>query len=98
MVAKVQGATYSQVINALGGNLASDLSNLENIRNASSLSNALIETWTYKPLVGVTTYTDATGLTIFYEYDGLGRLKSDGISTSSQTEKKHSYIYNFITQ
>ena len=98
MVAKVQGATYSQVINALGGNLASDLSNLENIRNASSLSNALIETWTYKPLVGVTTYTDATGLTTFYEYDGLGRLKSDGISTSSQTEKKHSYEYNFITQ
>lgn len=98
MVAKVQGATYSQVINALGGSLASDLSNLEDIRNASSLSNALIETWTYKPLVGVTSYTDATGLTTFYEYDGLGRLKSDGISTSSQTEKKHSYIYNFITQ
>ena len=98
MVAKVQGATYSQVINALGGSLASDLSNLEDIRNASTLSNALIETWTYKPLVGVTTYTDATGLTTFYEYDGLGRLKSDGISTSSQTEKKHSYIYNYITQ
>ena len=98
MVAKVQGATYSQVINALDGNLASDLSNLEDIRNASSLSNALIETWTYKPLVGVTSYTDATGLTTFYEYDGLGRLKSDGISTSSQTEKKHSYEYNFITQ
>ena len=98
MVAKVQGATYSQVISALGGSLANDLSNLENIRNASTLSNALIETWTYKPLVGVTSYTDATGLTTFYEYDGLGRLKTDGIRTSSQTEKKHSYEYHYITQ
>jgi YD repeat-containing protein len=37
--------------------------------------NALMTTYTYEPLVGVTSITDAANVTIYYEYDDLGRLK-----------------------
>ncbi|WEA00357.1 hypothetical protein [Mucilaginibacter sp. SJ] len=33
-------------------------------------------TYTYSPLIGVTSSTDAKGLTTYYEYDGLGRLQN----------------------
>lgn len=91
MIARVQNATYSQVASALGGS-----ADMEVLRKSSSLTNSMIETWTYLPLVGVKTYTDVTGLTTVYEYDGLGRLKSDSIKTPERTEIKHSYEYNFL--
>lgn len=43
------------------------------IRNMAP-ANAMILTYTYKPLVGVTSITDPRGRSIFYEYDSFGRL------------------------
>jgi YD repeat-containing protein len=38
-------------------------------------SNAMMKTYTYNPLVGMTSATDENGKTTYYEYDGFGRLQ-----------------------
>lgn len=48
---------------------------LNNLRNASALSNTMITTFTYKPLIGVSTITDSKGDTQTFTYDNLGRLQ-----------------------
>jgi YD repeat-containing protein len=44
------------------------------IRNA--LPNAMVTTYTYKPLIGLASVTDAKGYTMYYEYDSFGRLSA----------------------
>lgn len=50
-------------------------SELNNIRTGLMNSNALVKTYTYSPLIGMTSETDSAGKTIYYEYDIYGRLK-----------------------
>ena len=38
--------------------------------------NSQVNSYTYRPLVGVTSITDAKGMTTYYEYDSFQRLKS----------------------
>lgn len=84
-VAEIRGATYEEVKTALGRNVAlADIERavthtvfidkLNNLRR--SLPEALITTYTYKPLVGMTTTTDAAGRMKTFYYDGVGRLKA----------------------
>lgn len=97
MIARIQNATYSQVMAALSNSGKANAC-IDDVRKSGTLYNTMIESWTYLPLVGIKTYTDQTGMTTVYEYDGLGRLKSDGIQYPGGTEIKHSYEYNFLNK
>ncbi|WP_347924802.1 hypothetical protein [Pontimicrobium sp. SW4] len=48
---------------------------LNSIRNNSALNNALMTSFTYDPMVGVTSVTDPRGDTVYYEYDQYNRLE-----------------------
>ncbi|WP_190809219.1 hypothetical protein [Flagellimonas sp. S3867] len=78
-VAKVENATRSQIealsefstgFHAGDGNLTTAEENA-----LRGLSGALITTYSYDPLVGVTSITDPSGYTINYVYDSNNRLK-----------------------
>ena len=45
------------------------------IRNHSSLNKSQMSSYTYDPLVGITSMTDPRGYTVYYEYDEFNRLK-----------------------
>lgn len=59
-----------------------------------------IQTWDYKPLIGVISHTDASGQTTLYDYDGLGRLKSESrmVNGTAIPEIIHEYEYNYKNQ
>lgn len=82
-IAKIENATYGMVTSYVAnlqtlsstGTEASLLTALNNLRNASELTNAIVTTYTYKPLIGVSTVTDSKGYRMSYEYNEFNRLK-----------------------
>lgn len=87
-IAKVIGATYAQVsllstaivsasdLDALNPTNELSLVNaLDNFRKNASLSGMQITTYTYDPLVGVTSITPPNGIREVYIYDTANRLK-----------------------
>ncbi|MHC0443101.1 hypothetical protein [Flavobacterium sp. 3-210] len=80
-IAKIENASYGDV-----SGYVSNLQNLSDAANETSLLNALdslrtalpyamITTYTYKPLIGISTVTDPKGDVITYKYDTSGRLE-----------------------
>lgn len=80
-IAKIEKVSYadiqSQVANlqslSNSGTEANLLAALSTLRN--SLPDAMVTTYTYKPLIGVSTITDPKGDKITYIYDNFNRLK-----------------------
>lgn len=81
-IAKIEGVLYenlpSNFVNSAitASNLLSEsdlLTALNNLR--VQIPNAMITTYTYKPLIGVSSITDLKGDTQYYIYDEFNRLK-----------------------
>ncbi|WP_369012978.1 RHS repeat domain-containing protein [Flavobacterium anhuiense] len=76
-VAKIDNATYNETIALPGFNSAitGGLSDTQETTLRNGLPNAMITTYTYKPLFGVSTITDPKGDTTTFTYDNFGRLE-----------------------
>ena len=89
-IAKIENASYPDVCKAVGnGNESTGKSTLEAITSKAQpnaadfttinnlrtqLPNALITTYIYKPLVGITSQTNPRGIKTSYDYDAFGQL------------------------
>ncbi|WP_176954449.1 RHS repeat domain-containing protein [Niabella drilacis] len=80
-VAKIVGSNYSTIRQLVDSSVLNNgdsvqirqqLSNLRNSLSASS--GVLVTTFLYDPLIGMTSQTTPSGNTIYYDYDGIGRL------------------------
>jgi len=109
LVAEIKNATLSQVASVLGisvEQLASASSpspaTLSGLHSNTALSDAMVTTWTYLPMVGITSQTDPSGMATYYSYDSLGRLKEvyryegNAVSPSNKRILKQ-YTYHTIT-
>ncbi|WP_160711435.1 RHS repeat domain-containing protein [Chitinophaga solisilvae] len=77
-VAAVKGMTYAVADGIVNAGIVSSSYDDTEIRNRlAALRNTagvLVNTYTFRPLLGMTSATDPSGQTIYYEYDGFGRL------------------------
>ncbi|MEM9685565.1 MAG: hypothetical protein AAF934_01415 [Bacteroidota bacterium] len=102
-IAKLEGISYSEIdpvaianLQTLSDNDTDALSEqtLRNVLNAlrSSHPDAVITTFTYDPLVGVTSSTDPKGYTSFYTYDDFNRLAA---TKDTHNDIVEAYSYNY---
>ena len=68
---------------------SSDFTTINNLR--SQLPNALVTTYTYKPLVGVATMTDPRGVETVFYYDNFGRLSY--VTRANRVEEMINYNF-----
>lgn len=94
-----QGKSLDQFMDQLGNLTTSAAKNdwkLFNgsLRSVSSLSNTHVNTFTYDPLIGITSQTDPNGVTTYYEYDNYGRLKNVKDDDSNLIETNESHYFS----
>lgn len=103
-VVKVIGSSYDTVqgfINQIMLDSAATFSDeqlrieLNKIRTGLANTHAQVWTYTYAPLIGMTSETDPNGNTIFYEYDGSGRL---ALVLDKDNRILKRYCYNYAGQ
>ena len=106
-IAKVENATYDQIesyvanlqskSDADNDNCATSSCKEQILRTAlntfrTSFAQGMVSTYTYNPLIGVTSVTDPKGMTSYYEYDSFGRLKFVRDKDLNVLQK---YCYNY---
>ncbi|MFD2904444.1 hypothetical protein [Sphingobacterium anhuiense] len=78
-IAVIKNATYTQALAAFNGFDFSGIGSVNSSKELvvrTNLPNSMVNTYTYKPLVGMTSKTDPRGVTEYYEYDIYQRLKA----------------------
>jgi len=86
-IAKIENVTIAvvgQVLVAMGESYASLqtkssgelLDILKELRDNSSLENSMITSYTYDPMIGMTSVTDPNGVVTTYHYDEFNRLET----------------------
>lgn len=73
LISDIQNATTTTSTNS-GSPENVVLDYLQALRDSVALANTMITTFTYKPLIGVSTITDPKGQLTRYEYDDFNRL------------------------
>lgn len=87
ILAEVKNATYAEVEKVLTKPVINELNSLTvsdatisaaitKLRTDGRLSKTMVSSYTYKPLIGMTSKTDPSGVSEYYEYDGLQRLRA----------------------
>ena len=94
-IANLQALSNDDSDNCLSDNCSEQ--KLRNGLNAfrNSLPNVFISTYTYNPLIGVTSITDPKGFTTYYEYDADQRLRFVKDKDLNVLQK---YCYNYKGQ
>ncbi len=103
-IVEIKNATYQDVLAILGQAVIDDLANspslspaqvsqINSLRTHPSLKKALITTYTYDLLIGMTSSTDPNSVTTYYEYDALRRLR---IIKDNDGNIVKRYNYNYI--
>ena len=109
MIGEIKNAILSDVetavssvlgmsVNDLSKMSAPDITKLKSLRNHSALSDTQVSVFTYKPLVGVTSVTDPSGKTIYYDYAPLGRLKESYYYEGNTKCSLQEYEYHYANQ
>ena len=60
-----------------------------------TLPHTLISTFTYLPLIGVSSITDPRNFTIYYTYDFSGKLKENYILKNGSQQILEQYDYHY---
>ncbi|MFT3901665.1 MAG: DUF5977 domain-containing protein [Niabella sp.] len=99
-VAKIEGAPIeivSQLVsdNSILNNPSSDLALRNYLNGLRTINNANVYSYTYEPLIGMTSATDETGRTTFYKYDESGRISEELYESN---DRKVIYQYKLALQ
>ena len=92
-VAEALGVEYLDLISMTG-----EPSNEIGVKIRNSLSEALVTSYTYLPGVGMSSQTSPDGQTIYYEYDGKGRLSYTYRMDGDRKSIIEKYDYNLVNE
>ena len=79
-VAKITGKTYSDMVSlssislSVVNNPTTDAALKTELDKLYTVSGSFVNSYRYKPLIGITCETDLNGRNTYYEYDGFNRL------------------------
>lgn len=104
-IARISGVTYAQISSIIqpiidasnadaqsSSNETALLTALDNFRKNTALQNAQVTTYTYDPLIGVTSSTSSEGIREIYHYDANNRLQKI-VDMNGVTLKEYQYNY-----